>query len=199
MARDGAGLSIPMFAAVASLLLDVPTRAEVAAAGEITIRGTVLPVAGIKDKVEPIVKAERDAGNPGVRDVVYTGLTPVVYKAQRALLDGLIESWKHRRKALRECRILMPILEKESASQLASIALGVVNICKKLICIVETVPCDGGLSCAWVFWSRDEIASITQLQIQKVDRFLREIGAIGGNGSTKKARLERECCSQSCP
>ena len=29
----------------------------------------------------------------GVHNVVYTGLTPVVYKAQRALLDGLIESF----------------------------------------------------------------------------------------------------------
>lgn len=50
-ARDAAGTGIPMFVAVASLLLDVPARAEVAATGEITLRGSVLPVSGVKDKV----------------------------------------------------------------------------------------------------------------------------------------------------
>jgi ATP-dependent Lon protease len=63
MARDGAGLGIPMFAAVASLLLDVPTRAEVAAVGEITLRGSVLPVEGIKDKILAAHRA-------GIREVV---------------------------------------------------------------------------------------------------------------------------------
>jgi ATP-dependent Lon protease len=51
VARDGAGLGIPMFAAVASLLLGIPTRSVVAAAGEVTLRGAVLPVEGIKDEV----------------------------------------------------------------------------------------------------------------------------------------------------
>src|ERR1043165_6917424 len=49
--RDAAGLGIPMFAAVASLLLGIPTRPEVAATGEITLRGSVLPVGVLKDKV----------------------------------------------------------------------------------------------------------------------------------------------------
>jgi ATP-dependent Lon protease len=62
-ARDGAGLGIPMFAAVASLLLDVPTRSEVAATGEITLRGMVLPVGGIKDKILAAHRA-------GLREVV---------------------------------------------------------------------------------------------------------------------------------
>ncbi|HZZ74127.1 MAG TPA: MMPL family transporter [Pirellulales bacterium] len=50
-------------------------------------------IQSIKDKVEPVVKGEQAAGHLGLRNVVYTGLTPVVYKAQRALLDGLIESF----------------------------------------------------------------------------------------------------------
>jgi ATP-dependent Lon protease len=49
--RDAAGLGIPMFASVASLLLGIPTRPEVAATGEITLRGSVLPVGVLKDKV----------------------------------------------------------------------------------------------------------------------------------------------------
>ncbi|HEX4475028.1 MAG TPA: endopeptidase La [Polyangiaceae bacterium] len=50
-ARDAAGLGIPMFVAVASLLLGIPTRPDVAAAGEITLRGSVLGVGSVKDKV----------------------------------------------------------------------------------------------------------------------------------------------------
>ena len=63
ISRDGAGLGIPMFAAVASLLLDIPTRSEVAASGEITLRGAVLRVGGIKDKVLAAHRA-------GIREIV---------------------------------------------------------------------------------------------------------------------------------
>jgi ATP-dependent Lon protease len=52
-----------MFAAVASLLLDIPTRSEVAASGEITLRGAVLRVEGIKDKVLAAHRA-------GIREIV---------------------------------------------------------------------------------------------------------------------------------
>ena len=40
-----------MFVAVASLLLDAPVRSDVAVTGEITLRGNVLPVTGVKDQV----------------------------------------------------------------------------------------------------------------------------------------------------
>ncbi|HVU00517.1 MAG TPA: endopeptidase La [Polyangiaceae bacterium] len=49
--RDSAALGVPMFAAVASLLIGIPTRASVAAAGEITLRGAVLPLESVKDEV----------------------------------------------------------------------------------------------------------------------------------------------------
>jgi ATP-dependent Lon protease len=42
---------VTVFAAVASLLLDCPVKPDVAMTGEITLRGTVLPVGGIKEKV----------------------------------------------------------------------------------------------------------------------------------------------------
>jgi ATP-dependent Lon protease len=51
VARDAASAGITMFTAVASLLLEIPTRADAAATGEITLRGSVLPVSGIKDKI----------------------------------------------------------------------------------------------------------------------------------------------------
>ncbi len=50
-ARDAAGMGIPMFASVCSHLLRVPTRKDIGMTGEITLRGNVLPVTGIKDKV----------------------------------------------------------------------------------------------------------------------------------------------------
>ncbi len=50
-ARDAAGAGLPMFAAVASLLLGAPVRPDIAITGEITLRGSILPVSGIKDKL----------------------------------------------------------------------------------------------------------------------------------------------------
>ncbi|MDO8722420.1 MAG: endopeptidase La, partial [Syntrophales bacterium] len=49
--KDGPSAGIAMFIALLSLLTQRPTRAEVAMTGEITLRGRVLPVGGIKEKV----------------------------------------------------------------------------------------------------------------------------------------------------
>ncbi len=47
----------------------------------------------IKNKVDPLLEKERERGTMGVAGVNYTGLTPVVYMAERALLNGLVESF----------------------------------------------------------------------------------------------------------
>jgi ATP-dependent Lon protease len=47
-ARDFAGMGGAIFGAVCSLLLDAPCRPDVAVVGELTLRGTVLPVKGVK-------------------------------------------------------------------------------------------------------------------------------------------------------
>jgi ATP-dependent Lon protease len=51
IARDTASAGVPIFCAVASLLLDAPIRADVAMCGELTLRGAILGIAGIKDTV----------------------------------------------------------------------------------------------------------------------------------------------------
>ncbi|MEZ4226295.1 MAG: endopeptidase La [Polyangiaceae bacterium] len=50
-AQDAAGVGLPMFVAVASLMLGASARPDVAMTGEITLRGSILPVSGIKDKL----------------------------------------------------------------------------------------------------------------------------------------------------
>ena len=61
--HDAASAGAAMFVALVSLLLKVPVRAEVAIIGEITLRGSVLPVLGIKDKVLAAHRA-------GIREIV---------------------------------------------------------------------------------------------------------------------------------
>jgi len=61
--RDGANAGVAMFVAVASLLLDAPVRSDVAVTGELTLRGNILPVGGVKDQVLAAHRA-------GIREIV---------------------------------------------------------------------------------------------------------------------------------
>merc|ERR1719433_117520 len=49
--KDGPSAGVAVLLALASLLLNRPVRSDTAVTGEVTLRGHVLPVGGIRDKV----------------------------------------------------------------------------------------------------------------------------------------------------
>ena len=49
--KDGPSAGVAMFMSLISLLLGKPTRPDVAMTGEITLRGLVLPIGGLKEKI----------------------------------------------------------------------------------------------------------------------------------------------------
>jgi ATP-dependent Lon protease len=61
--KDGPSAGVAMFIALASLFSNRPVRPDVAMTGEISLRGLVLPVGGVKEKVLAALRA-------GVRTVL---------------------------------------------------------------------------------------------------------------------------------
>ena len=65
--KDGPSAGVAMFIALSSLMTDRPVRSDTAMTGEISLRGLVLPVGGIKEKLAAAARAgldARDAARP---------------------------------------------------------------------------------------------------------------------------------------
>jgi ATP-dependent Lon protease len=61
--KDGPSAGTAMFTSLASLMLNKPARADVAMTGEITLRGLVLPIGGLKEKTLAALRA-------GIKEVI---------------------------------------------------------------------------------------------------------------------------------
>lgn len=99
--KDGPSAGITMATAVLSAVMGIPVRADVAMTGEITLRGRVLPIGGLKEKLLAAKKAGikkilvPDENRPDVEEIeseITEGLEIVFVKQmEEVLLQALAE------------------------------------------------------------------------------------------------------------
>ena len=99
--KDGPSAGITMATAVLSAVTGIPVRADVAMTGEITLRGRVLPIGGLKEKLLAAKKAGikkilvPDENRPDVEEIeseITEGLEIVFVKQmEEVLLQALAE------------------------------------------------------------------------------------------------------------
>jgi len=77
--KDGPSAGVTMLCALASAAAGRPVRSDLAMTGEITLRGQVLPVGGIKEKLLAALRAGiRDIGLPRENERDLSELTPAI-------------------------------------------------------------------------------------------------------------------------
>ncbi|MBN1342664.1 MAG: endopeptidase La [Phycisphaerae bacterium] len=128
--KDGPSAGVAMLTALVSLFKDAPVRPDVAMTGEITLRGAVLPIGGVKEKVlaahragiRTVILPERN--RPSLDDVpkdvrrqlefIFAKNIDQVLRA--ALRGGVIRSRKKTGSRKRAPSVKKPARKKKSAS-----------------------------------------------------------------------------------
>jgi ATP-dependent Lon protease len=99
--KDGPSAGVAMFISLISLLLQKPARPDVAMTGEITLRGLVLPIGGLKEKVlaakqagiKTVILPRRNSKDiPEIPDEAKKGLDFVFVKDINGLLENAIDA-----------------------------------------------------------------------------------------------------------
>ncbi|MEC9070866.1 MAG: S16 family serine protease, partial [Myxococcota bacterium] len=100
--KDGPSAGVTMVTALTSLLTDVRVRGDVSMTGEMTLRGNVLPVGGIKEKVlaahrsgiKHVILPERNRKDvPDIPESVRDEIEIHLVKRIEEVLEVALESW----------------------------------------------------------------------------------------------------------
>lgn len=98
--KDGPSAGITMATAILSAITEIPVRADVAMTGEITLRGRVLPIGGLKEKLlaakqagmrTVIVPSENRADVAEISEEITDGLQMVYAESMKEVLKTALE------------------------------------------------------------------------------------------------------------
>ena len=99
--KDGPSAGIAMLTSLVSLLQQKPVRPDIAMTGEITLRGLVLPIGGLKEKVlaakqagiQTVILPERNKKDvPEIPKEARKGLTFTFVKDTRDVLKATLDA-----------------------------------------------------------------------------------------------------------
>jgi ATP-dependent Lon protease len=74
--KDGPSAGVAMVTAIVSVMTGIPVRRDVAMTGEITLRGRVLPIGGLKEKLLAALRG-------GIKKVLIPRRTPRIWRRFR--------------------------------------------------------------------------------------------------------------------
>lgn len=113
--KDGPSAGISMATAMVSALTGIPVHADIAMTGEITLRGRVLPIGGLKEKLLAAKKA-------GIRKVLVPEKNkPDIREISKEITDGLeIVFVSSMEEVLKESMVKWEIKSKASSSKKSS-------------------------------------------------------------------------------
>ena len=106
--KDGPSAGIAMMSTIASILTDRPVRPYLAMTGEITLRGKVLPVGGIKEKILAARRA-------GIKEIILCKENKKdVEEVEKAYVEGLAFHYVSRMTEVLELALLPAVIAAEA-------------------------------------------------------------------------------------